>query len=139
MRVSWDFGKLKMTTPGEYLSRFLFGALVTLLATLIANRYGPVFGGLFLAFPGILPPGLALTEKHAEAKKRQQGKNGTRFGRSEASVEAAGASAGSLGLITFGFAIWKGLATYSLFPSLLIATLAWLTVAFASWWLRKRL
>jgi hypothetical protein len=139
MRVSWDFEKLKMTTPGEYISRFLLGGAVTVLATLIAGHYGPVIGGLFLAFPGILPPGLTLTQKHVEMKKARSGSSGTRFGRSEASVEAAGASAGSLGLIVFGLAIWKSLATHTLLPSLLLATTAWFIVAIASWWLRKHL
>ena len=139
MRISWDLGKLKLATPGEYASRFVFGGLVTVLATLIANRYGPVIGGLFLAFPGILPPGLTLTEKHVIEKKARSGGSGTRFGRAEASVEAAGASAGSLGLIAFGFAIWKSLSSHSLVPSLLIAMGSWLMVAFAFWWLRKQL
>jgi hypothetical protein len=139
MHISLDFGKLKLGTPGEYVSRFVFGGLVTVFAGLIANRYGPVIGGLFLAFPGILPPGLTLTEKHVVEKKARWGKSGTRSSRAEASVEAAGASAGSLGLIVFGLAIWKGLSTYALIPSLLIALGAWFTVAFASWWLRKRL
>ncbi len=139
MRISWDYGKLRMNTPREYLSRFLFGGLVTLAATLVANRFGPVIGGLFLAFPGIFPPGLTLTEKHAEMKKAEAGKTGTRFGRAEASVEAAGASAGALGLIAFGMCLWKTLTGHPLLPSLLLAMAAWLIVAFASWWLRERL
>jgi hypothetical protein len=139
MHMSLDFGKLKMTTPGDYISRFIFGGLVTVAATLIANRLGPVVGGLFLAFPGILPPGLTLTEKHVVEKKAQAGESGTRFGRAEASVEAAGASAGSLGLIAFGFAIWKSMPVYPLLPSLSIAFGAWLIVSFSAWWIRKRM
>lgn len=139
MRISADFGKLRMTTPREYISRFVFGGLVTVFATLIANRYGPVVGGLFLAFPAILPTGLSLTEKHVVEKKARAGGSGTLFGRAEASVEAAGASAGSLGLIAFGFAIWKGLSTYPLFTSLAMALGAWLIVAFVFWWIRKRI
>ena len=139
MHISMDFGKLAMTTRGDYLSRFVFGGVVTVAATLIANRFGPVVGGLFLAFPGILPPGLTLTEKHVVEKKARAGKSGMRFGRAEASVEAAGASSGSLGLIAFGFAIWKSIPVYPLLPSLLIAFGAWLIVGFASWWIRKRL
>ena len=139
MHISMDFGKLAMTTRGDYLSRFVFGGVVTVAATLIANRFGPVAGGLFLAFPGILPPGLTLTEKHVIEKKARSGRSGMRFGRAEASVEAAGASSGSLGLIAFGFAIWKSMPVYPLLPSLLIAFGAWLIVGFASWWIRKRL
>ena len=139
MHVSMDFGKLKMTTRADYFSRFVFGGLVTVAATLIANRFGPVVGGLFLAFPGILPPGLTLTEKHVVKKKARLGGSGTSFGRAEASVEAAGASAGSLGLIAFGFGLWKSMPVYPLLPSLLIALGAWLVVGFAFWWARKRL
>jgi hypothetical protein len=139
VRISVDSGKLKMTTPREYISRFVFGGLVTMFATLIANRYGPLVGGLFLAFPGILPTGLTLTEKHVVEKKERVGGSGTRFGRAEASVEAAGASAGSLGLIAFGLAFWKGLSNHPLIPSLALAFGAWLIVAFVCWWLRKRL
>jgi hypothetical protein len=138
MHISMDFGKLKMTTPVDYLSRFFFGGLVTVVATLIANRFGPVVGGLFLAFPGILPPGLTLTEKHVIEKKARSGKNGIRFGRAEASVEAAGASSGSLGLIAFGFALWKSMPAFPLLSSLLIAFGAWLIVGFTAWWVRKR-
>lgn len=139
MQISWDFGKLRLATPGEYVSRFVFGGLVTVFASLIANRYGPVIGGLFLAFPGILPPGLTLTEKHVVEMKARSGGSGTRFGRAEASVEAAGASAGSVGLMVFGLAIWKSLSSRSLFLTLLIAFGSWLIVAFAFWWLRKQL
>ena len=139
MHISMDFGKLAMTTRGDYLSRFVFGGLVTVAATLIANRFGPVVGGLFLAFPGILPPGLTLTEKHVVEKKARSGSSGTRFGRAEASVVAAGASSGSLGLIAFGFGLWKSMPVFPLLPSLLIAFGAWLIAGFASWWVRKRI
>jgi hypothetical protein len=139
MHVSVDFGKLKMTTPSDYVSRFVFGGLVTVAATLIANRFGPVVGGLFLAFPGILPPGLTLVEKHVVEKKARAGKGGIRFGRAESSVEAAGASAGSLGLIAFGFAIWKSMSVYPLLRSLSISFGVWLVVSFSAWWIRKRL
>jgi hypothetical protein len=139
MDISVDFGKLKMTTPGDYVSRFVFGGLVTVAATLIANRFGPVVGGLFLAFPGILPPGLTLVEKHVVEKKARAGENGSPFGRAEASVEAAGASAGSLGLIAFGLAIWKSISVYPVLPSLSIAFGAWLIVSLSAWWIRKRM
>jgi Protein of unknown function (DUF3147) len=39
----------------EYLVRFAFGGAVTALAGVIAKRYGPGVGGLFLAFPAIFP------------------------------------------------------------------------------------
>ena len=49
--------ELRRAKPKDYITRFLFGAAVTLLAALISKWAGPVVGGLFLAFPGIFPPG----------------------------------------------------------------------------------
>jgi hypothetical protein len=42
-------------------------------------------------------------------------------------------------LIAFGLAVWKGLSTYPLIPSLAVALGAWLIVAFVFWWIRKRI
>jgi hypothetical protein len=55
MRLKLRFQSFKQTKPQEYVSRFVFGGTVTVLAGLIADRFGPVVGGLFLAFPGIFP------------------------------------------------------------------------------------
>jgi hypothetical protein len=139
MRAEIDFTKLREGTPAEYLERFLFGGLVTVLATLIAERYGPVVGGLFLAFPGIFPAALSMTEKHVRERKARSGEHGTLFGRAEASVEAAGASAGALGLAAFALTLWVGLRTHQ-FPSmLLLAMLLWLATSLLFWWLREKL
>ena len=139
MPIGVSFSKLRENTPGEFFSRFVFGGAVTVVASLIAKRFGPVIGGLFLAFPGIFPAAVSMTEKHAEKRKAEKGAVGTRFGRAEASVEAAGASAGALGLAAFAFVLWKGLPAHSLLPVLLAACAAWLILSFALWWLRERL
>ena len=34
---------------------FFFGGLITAVAGVIAQRFGPIIGGLFLAFPAIFP------------------------------------------------------------------------------------
>ena len=57
MRVKLKFDSLKETKPTEYVSRFVFGGVVTVLAGFVADHYGPVLGALFLAFPGIFRPG----------------------------------------------------------------------------------
>ena len=101
MRIRLTFASLKETSPREYLTRFLFGGAVTVLAGLIADRYGPVFGGLFLAFPGIFPAGVSLVQKHKESREKEAGKVGTQAAAGEASAEATGASDGTLGLIAF--------------------------------------
>src|SRR3984957_16087318 len=63
-RVQLNLPSLKETKPHEYAVRFLFGGLCTVLAGLIAERFGPGIGGLFLAFPAIFPAGTSLIESH---------------------------------------------------------------------------
>jgi hypothetical protein len=139
MRIGINIAKLREGTPTEYLTRFLFGGAVTVIAALIARRYGPVIGGLFLAFPGIFAPGLSMTETHAIERKARAGASGTLFARAEASVEATGASAGALGLSAFAIVLWKGLPTHSLTLILPLAGAAWLLVSVLLWWLRERI
>jgi hypothetical protein len=139
MLIGINVAKLREGKPSEYLTRFLFGGIITVLATLIARRYGPILGGLFLAFPGIFAPGLSMTETHAIERKAQGGANGILFARGEASVEAAGASIGALGLAAFAIVLWKGLPTHSLALILPLAGATWLLVSVLLWWLRKRI
>ena len=139
MLIGINVAKLREGTPTEYLTRFLFGGIITVLATLIAGHYGPIIGGLFLAFPGIFAPGLSMTETHAIERKAKAGASGTLFARAEASVEAAGASIGALGLAAFALILWKGLPTHSLALILPLAGATWLTVSVLLWWLRKRI
>ena len=47
-----------------YGLRFAFGGLITAITGLIAHNFGPVVGGLFLAFPAILPASVTLIEDH---------------------------------------------------------------------------
>ncbi len=138
MLIGINVFKLREGTPTEYLTRFIFGGTLTVIAALISRRYGPIVGGLFLAFPGIFAPGLSMTETHAIERKASQGADGTLFARAEASVEAAGASAGALGLAAFAITLWIGLPTHPLTLILPLATAAWLAVSVLCWWLRKR-
>jgi hypothetical protein len=139
MLIGINIAKLREGTPTEYLTRFLFGGAVTVIAALIARRYGPVIGGLFLAFPGIFAPGLSMTETHAIERKARAGASGTLFARAEASVEAAGASIGALGLAAFAAVLWKALPTHPLTLALPLAATAWLLVSVIFWWIRKRI
>lgn len=139
VRPGVSLSKMRETTVAELASRFAFGGAITVIATLIANRYGPVIGGLFLAFPGIFPPSLSLTQAHAEKRKAKKEKHGTLFGRAEASVEAAGASAGAAGLVAFALTLWKGLPHCALGVLLLPAVVVWLVVSIAMWRLRESL
>ncbi len=139
MLIGINVAKLREGKPSEYVTRFLFGGIVTVLAALIASHYDPILGGLFLAFPGIFAPGLSMTETHAIERKASRGANGILFARAEASVEAAGASAGALGLAAFGYTLWKLLPTHHLPLALPLAAAAWLVISVLCWWLRKRI
>jgi hypothetical protein len=121
----------------EYLVRFAFGGLVTALTGIIAKRYGPGVGGLFLAFPAIFPATATLLEKHEKQKKERVGKAGILRAREIAGADAAGAAIGSLGLIVFAVIVWKGLPRDSMAVVLLAAILAWLLVSVTTWIARK--
>ena len=139
MLIGINVAKLREGKPSEYLTRFVFGGIVTVIATLISTHYGPIIGGLFLAFPGIFAPGLSMTETHAIERKAAAGANGILFARAEASVEAAGASIGALGMAAFALVLWKFLPTHTLTLALTLAGAAWLAVSVLFWWLRKRI
>jgi len=139
VKVKIDASSLGESRWYEYLLRFLFGGAVTALAGVIAKRFGPGIGGLFLAFPAILPAAATLIEKHEKEKKEQAGLDGTRRGRAAAGVDAAGASLGSIGLVAFALIVWRELPNFSLPIVLSLATLAWLITSVSLWQLRESL
>lgn len=139
MRVRLQLSSLRETKPMEWVSRFVWGGVVTVLAGLVAKHWGPVIGGLFLAFPGIFPPSSSLVEKHKVEREAREGKQGVRSARAEASVEAAGASAGALGLAAFAAVLWRRLPQHGAAGSLLVAFAAWAMVSWAVWMMRDRL
>jgi hypothetical protein len=138
MKVSADFSALKKTKGYEYAVRFLLGGSVTVVAGLLAKNYGPVFGGLFLAFPAIFPASATLVDKHERQKKQGAGISQTRRGRQVAGLDAAGAALGSLGLATFAFIIWKLLPVWNEAAVFIAAVAAWLCVSCALGWIRKK-
>jgi hypothetical protein len=97
MKISLDPSALGKTKWYEYALRFAFGGAITVAAGLIANKWGPGVGGLFLAFPAIFPASATLIEKHE--KKNSNSLDGTVRGREAAGLDAAGAAIGSIGLI----------------------------------------
>jgi uncharacterized protein DUF3147 len=131
--IRMDFVSLKETRPQEYAVRFLFGGICTALAGVIAKRYGPGLGGLFLAFPAIFPASASLIEGHEKKRKAQHGFDGTKRGRLAASIDAVGASLGCLGLMAFAFTLWIGLPQHRSFCVLIVATVAWFCVSTLLW------
>ena len=135
--------RLKLSALGEtrfseYAVRFALGGAATVVAGLIAARFGPVIGGLFLAFPAIFPASATLMERHVREREERRGRDGSRRGRHAASRDAIGAALGSLGLAAFAAVVWLGVQRWGGW-SLVPATLAWLAVAYGSWRLRRAL
>jgi hypothetical protein len=81
MIVRFNPSALRGTHWYEYLVRFGLGGAMTVIAGLIASRFGPIVGGLFLAFPAIFPASATLIEKHVRERKEKAGLVGIRRGR----------------------------------------------------------
>ena len=138
MQIKVDLSGLGQTKWYEYAIRFLFGGLITAFAGIIAKKFGPGIGGLFLAFPAIFPASATLIEKHEKQKKEKKGLQGTQRGREAASIDAAGSAMGSIGLLVFALLVWQFLPRHSTWIVLMAATAAWLTVSVLIWHIRKR-
>jgi len=138
MPVHVKFDGLKQSRWSEHAVRFGLGGLATVLAGAVASLAGPSTGGLFLAFPAILCASATLIETHERRRKQQKGLPGTRRGQQVAALDSAGAAWGSIALAAFGICIWW-LAERSPVLSLVTASVVWLLVACAMWWLRRLL
>jgi len=138
VRIRIDVAGLRRTKWYEYAIRFLFGGLITATAGLIADRWGPAIGGLFLAFPAILPASATLVEKHERQKKALVGLHGAERGREAAALDAAGAAIGCIGLAGFAVIVWQFLALSQPWIVLGAAGLLWLVSSGLGWRILKR-
>jgi uncharacterized membrane protein (GlpM family) len=138
MRVESNFSSLKQTIFREHLVRFVLGGAVTVAAGLIARRWGPVIGGLFLAFPAIFPAGATLIDQHEVKRKREMGRDGRRRGREAAALDALGAGFGAVGLAAFAVVLWRFLPRHSSWGTLGLAVVAWMVTSGMLWVLRKQ-
>jgi len=137
MRIRMNPSALKNVSWPQYAVRFFFGGLVTACTGLIANHYGPSFGGLFLAFPAIFPASATLVERQQEKKKRRAGlPDGTR-GRDSAAIDARGAAMGATGLALFGLLTWRLLPNHNSVAVLALALLGWFALSFTLWTFRR--
>ena len=137
MVVSFKLSALGQSRWYEYALRFLLGGIATALAGVIAAVYGPVLGGLFLAFPAIFPASATLVEKHQREKKEEAGFPGRRRGREAASLKSAGAAMGSIGLAAFAVLIWQTVSI-SASLALVFACTAWFGVSVLLWAIRRK-
>ena len=134
-----DSSSLRETRWYEYAFRFMFGGLVTVLAGWIARKFGPVIGGLFLAFPAIFPASATLIEKLERKKKERKGLNGTQRGRDAAALDAAGAAMGSLGLSLFAAFVWIFVLYFRPWLVLIGAAVVWVAASICIWAIGRRL
>jgi hypothetical protein len=136
MIIHFTPSALRQTHWYEYLVRFGLGGAMTVVAGLIAARFGPVIGGLFLAFPAIFPASATLIEKHVCERKEKAGLAGSRRGKEAAALDAFGATLGSFGLAAFGLVIWLLIVTSPAW-ALILAAASWLAVAMSAWQVRQ--
>lgn len=108
--VGMDTGKLVKPQVAHLGIRFVFGAGIALAAGLVGMKWGPRVGGLFLAFPAVLPAALTLLEREEGASKTD--------------IDAIGAILGALALIAFAALVAMG-------TPVLVAAVVWMVVAVA--------
>jgi len=111
--VGFDWSRLASVKPAELGLRFVFGTVIALVAAIAGTAAGPRFGGLFLAFPAVLPATLTLIEK--------------KEGMTKAWADASGGVLGALGLGAFAFTAM--LLRWNPVGALLLALVAWAAVS----------
>lgn len=139
MRIQIDVSSLKEMRWYQGAIRFGLGGLITVATGLIAKKYGPLIGGLFLAFPAILPASATLIEKHEKQKKERIGMHGSTRARQAAAIDAAGAAIGSFGLLGFALVIARYLPGHEAWFVMVISAVSWMVVSGLLWQLRKRM
>jgi Protein of unknown function (DUF3147) len=119
MTPTLHLGALKRVRAWEYVLRFAFGGAVTVATGVLAKTFGPEIGGLFLAFPAILPASLTLVAQHD--------------GRSSAVDDASGAVLGAIALGAFAIVAGVLARRVGAWGTLGAASAAWATVAVTAW------
>jgi hypothetical protein len=97
-----DLAKLSRVRPEDLAVRFGFGVAISLVAGIISLAFGATAGGMFLAFPAILPASLTLIEKKEGPKAAIHDLDGAILG---ASALGAFALVASVGLRRFSAAL----------------------------------
>lgn len=110
-----DLGQLAKVPVRDYLVRFALGAAISVVAALIANATSARFGGLFLAFPAILPAGLTLTQDEQGTMAADRG--------------ALGAILGGVSLVVFAIVAEAALGRLPAGAALVLALGGWLVAA----------
>jgi hypothetical protein len=106
--------KLREVRLHSLAVRFAFGAAVSLVAGLVTVLFSTRAGGVWLAFPAILPAGLTLVD-HKE-------------GRRQADRNVRGSVLGALGMVAFAVAVYVMVPLLGGLAAVLVALLLWLVV-----------
>ena len=117
--MGFELSKVRDVKATDLAIRFGFGAGVSIAAAAITARFGPMAGGMFLAFPAILPATLTLLED----------KHGTE----DAVHDDRGAFLGSLGLVAFAVVGAITFGRLAIGVVLAAASTAWVVVAVAAY------
>jgi hypothetical protein len=104
----------------------------------IARKWGPGVGGLFLAFPAIFPASATLLEKHERQRKQQKACTEKSAAWTRPAVDALGAAMGSLGLVAFAAVCWWFIPRCAAAWVLAGAIFVWGLAAGCTWVFRKR-
>lgn len=115
----------------EYVVRFLLGGIATMLAGVIADVFGPEYGGLFLAFPAVFCASVSLVERHEQRRKAEKGLTGERRGKLAAALDSNGAAIAGIGLAAFGICVFL----FAMRPttSLVSGLIAWCLISYGLW------
>ena len=132
-KVKINFSVLRETRWYQYGARFLIGGAITVFAGIVAKKFGPTVGGLFLAFPAIFPASATLIEKHEKEKKQKAFVDPGFRGQTAVALDAAGATMGAIGLIVFAVMAWLLLPAHETWVVLLSATIAWFALSVVIW------
>jgi hypothetical protein len=133
MAVKVNFAKLKEIGWQQYAIRFALGGAITAVAGILAEKFGPAIGGLFLAFPAIFPASVTLIEKTERSEKSEKGVRGDKRARAAAGLDTYGATLGGVALMAFAVLIWLLVALYP--PAIVLpgATAVWIACAVGLW------
>jgi hypothetical protein len=132
MRIRFELSSLKQNRWYEHIIRFALGGLATMIAGAIAKVAGPLWGGLFLAFPAVFCASATLIEKHERKRKEAKHLRGRRRGREAAGLDAFGAALGSAGMAAFALVTWST-ASLPSYVALGLATIAWIGGSVTAW------
>ena len=138
MPIKVDTTGLQESEWHEYTIRFALGGLITVAAGLLAKEFGPAVGGLFLAFPAMMPATVTLVQKHEVERKREHGVSATKRGLDVAAATSAGTTLGSFGLIAFAVLFWRLAPHFQVAVAILLALMGWAITALAAWMVRKK-